>query len=158
MIKEFLLVAGLSASTLLGFNHPDVASATGGMERGCVGLIGIESCQFCNGDFGASFHWFSGAMCTGGFGCYSCEAFNSCHANTQTGPCGDWHWRCDLVANPLKGDDVRLAELAQHSPTLLIEWLRASNVTYEYNEERNAIQVADCSGRLAWNLPLGNEE
>jgi len=158
MIKGLLLVAGLSASSMLGLGRTDAPIVTGGLVGGSVGLVGIESCQFCNGDFGATWHWFSGATCTGGFDCYSCEAFNSCHANTQTGPCGDWHWRCDLVANPLKGDDIRLAELAQNSPTRLIGWLRTSNASYEYNKERNAIQVADCTGRLAWNLPLGNEE
>jgi hypothetical protein len=62
------------------------------------------------------------------------------------------------VANPLLGNEARLGELARHSPTELIEWLRSTNVTYDYNAERNAIQVTDRSGRLAWNLPLGTDD
>ncbi len=77
--------------------------------------------------------------------CYDCHSFNSCHDNVQQGSCSGSHDEC----HPTEDLDLLEAAVLSQTPEAIVRLVSAGKLRVAYTQERSAIQVLDCSGRIA---------
>lgn len=117
---------------------------------------GETRCELCrdNGnDPETAVHQFAGAP--GAFlECGDEYWINPCHGEELDGVCTSQHGACG--ASNLKPSDIRfVAELVRAEKVeQLGSFLADHPTTVVYNRARQAVQVFDCTGRVAAHLPL----
>ncbi len=85
--------------------------------------------------------------------CRDCDAFNACHKNEQSGSCERNHWSCGS-AGPEQFDAIVLAgEL--DDPEMFLAAVGDTYEHVEYNRERNAIQLLDCTENVVAHIAIG---
>jgi hypothetical protein len=109
----------------------------------------LAACQTCASSWNGSNHTFWAGSCeateiTDDYGgCYDCHAANSCHSDTQTGYCRQYHYPCG--AGLLKHDlELALRSLDVDAVSRLITNNPAVAV---FGEDSRAIQI-HCEGLL----------
>jgi hypothetical protein len=135
-------------------------------ERGAVGaalFTQTEPCMICSSDgtiTGGTEHRFGSTHCHSaivGY-CMDCQAFNSCHTNDQSGECYEFHYSCQSGSPSPELEKAQLAQLSraleQSDSRGLVAIIAASNGAFRYNSRREAIQIANCKGRIIAHFPV----
>lgn len=159
LLLSFAAISPRDGSVSADRSSPSAVSA--GMDVGAAML----SCGHCS-EWSQLFLWqhaFGGGGCVGGGGegCYDCQIFNSCHSNSQQGTCSGYHTGCGggylSRAQPLdKGLFHLVDQVASSNDQLLIRTIVARfRGIVDLNEERQALQVRNCSGTIIASYPLG---
>lgn len=84
-------------------------------------------------------------------GRFDCQAFNSCHGDTQSGQCTDFHWACDVAPNMQAQFKQTISE---PSEARLVQLALALPSRVRAVPERGLVQVLGCTGQVMAQVPV----
>ena len=109
-------------------------------------------CGNCNESWAQNLHGFSSMACSvGSYGCFDCNYLNSCHQDFQTGTCQGYHASCGIEMFAVEDALVR------HDLATLAALIKEQPEGFIVNEDRELLQVLNCSGWVVAQYALTSE-